>query len=99
LRQGVLFPKFDGTNMTPREFNAILERAGDKIGMKVHPHKLRRSGATAYVIAGGPTDMARIILGHRSIRTTEEYIQIATAETVKVHDQYSPASKIKIRSA
>ena len=94
----LLFPVEDGHKLGRGSFNLILRRVGRAIGISVHPHMLRRSGATGYVRNGGSIEMVKLILGHSSIKITEAYVQIADKETIHLHEDFSPAARMK-RSA
>lgn len=95
----ILFPAQDGHKLGRGSFHLILRRAGETLNLHVHPHMLRRSGATGYVRNGGAIEMVKLILGHSSIRITEEYVQIADKETVAHHEEFSPAARLKSRAS
>lgn len=45
---------------------------------RLHPHLLRHTFATSYIMSGGSVEMLRILLGHESIETTQKYMHVAT---------------------
>lgn len=44
---------------------------------RLHPHLLRHTFATCYILGGGSVEMLRILLGHESISTTQIYMHLA----------------------
>jgi hypothetical protein len=56
-----------------------LKSAGDRVGVKVHPHRLRHTAATQLLNAGCRVTSIQKFLGHKEISTTMIY--------ARVHDQ------------
>ena len=73
---------FEGKNgkYSKKSVQKILERLGNKIGLKIHPHMLRHSFATHLLEQG--TDIRHIqrLLGHSSFSTTEIYAHVANKD-------------------
>jgi site-specific recombinase XerD len=65
--------------MTAATFRKLVARAGDaaQLGMPIHPHMLRHS--TGFKLANDSQDTRAIqlYLGHRNIRHTAHYTQLA----------------------
>lgn len=57
---------------------SCLSEAARKAGIKKHvtPHLLRHSFATHLLEAGADVNVVRVLLGHKSIRTTTRYAQV-----------------------
>ena len=53
----------------------IVEKYGKQLGFDIHPHMLRRSGATIAHQNGASTEKVRQLLGHSDERTTRIYLQ------------------------
>lgn len=62
--------------------NLILEKYGNKLGIKVTPHNLRHSFGYKLITNGTPITMIQDLLGHSSILTTIRYTQ--TTEQDKI---------------
>lgn len=70
--------------LTMRSFQQILIRASERAGLKINvfPHRLRHSFGTHLAKQGVNLRYIQKALGHKSIRTTERYINI-TDEDIK----------------
>jgi len=70
---------FEGRNgkYTKKSVQKILERLGNKIGIKIHPHMLRHSFATHLLEQGTDLRYIQKLLGHSSSKTTEIYTHVA----------------------
>jgi site-specific recombinase XerD len=76
-----LFPgQRPGTAVRPDSVRRVLEQAVAKAGIKkpVTPHILRHTFATHVLEAGGDIRTIQMLLGHRSIQTTQLYAQVST---------------------
>ncbi|MFN8465479.1 MAG: tyrosine-type recombinase/integrase [Caldilineaceae bacterium] len=56
-------------------YNAVSEYA-DQLGLKVHPHDLRRTFAKLAHKGKSPLEQIQLSLGHASIQTTERYLGV-----------------------
>ncbi|MEI6634768.1 MAG: site-specific integrase [Chlamydiota bacterium] len=70
-RHGYVFPARTGKKWL-HAYDAV-RAAGAAIGIKVHPHMLRRSFAQWYMDTGGQVDGLQMLMGHRDPRTTQGY--------------------------
>lgn len=60
----------------------FIRKLGKQIGLRVHPHKFRRTAATEAITKGMPIEQVQVMLGHNSISTTTIYAKVKQ-ETVK----------------
>lgn len=56
---------------------------------KIHPHLLRHTFATKYLINGGDITSLKMILGHTSLKMVEHYLHLAEQYTINKYKQYS----------
>ena len=63
------------TRLTINGIEFLVRRLGRSVGIKkCHPHKFRRSCATAMAKRGIGVQDISVILGHEKISTTQEYL-------------------------
>lgn len=65
-----------------------LRKIGIKIGIKVHPHKFRRSLATKAIDKGMPIEQVQHLLGHSKIETTLCYAMVDDTNVKISHKKY-----------
>jgi integrase len=68
-----------GGPMTPKGFNTLMRRIGERAGMPfpVHPHMLRHACGYALANAGHDTRALQAYLGHKNIQHTVRYTELA----------------------
>ena len=67
---------------------AIRERIPDQLSFKVTPHTFRRTMGTSAVSRGCPIEKVKELLGHESIDTTMQYVNIEQTEVKSAHTKY-----------
>lgn len=74
--------------------NKYMKKAGiDK--PKMGPHRIRHAFAKTYLMNGGDLRSLQEIMGHASIRTTEEYLRYAGKGVIGKHHMYTPLLAIR----
>lgn len=75
-------PFFSDRSGNPLEANAIdkiFEKLKQITGIeRLHPHLLRHTFATLYIVDGGDLETLRILMGHSTIAITQIYLHLAT---------------------
>jgi integrase len=62
--------------MTPQSVFEVVVGYGERIGVKLAPHDLRRTFANLAYKGHAPLEQIQISLGHASIQTTERYLGV-----------------------
>lgn len=66
-----------------------IRELGQSLGMnKVHPHKFRRTLATAAIDKGMPIEQLQHLLGHKRIDTTLQYAMVKQSNVKNAHRKY-----------
>jgi integrase/recombinase XerD len=78
-RGGLVFTNMTGNKLHPQDYITDLKMRGRKVGIqkRVHPHVFRHSFGTEIKRRGGDIQDIKELLGHRDIKSSERYIQLA----------------------
>lgn len=67
----------------------VIRRLGRECGFEnIHPHRFRRTAATAALRRGMPIEQVQLMLGHEQIDTTMIYAKTDTKNVKYSHDKY-----------
>ena len=66
----------------------IFRELGRSCGVRLHPHKLRRSMATRALNKGMPIEQVQKLLGHNQLDTTLIYAQVSQDNVKSAHQRY-----------
>ncbi|MCQ4922972.1 tyrosine-type recombinase/integrase [Tissierella carlieri] len=90
---------FMDRNLKPMSDNAIkmmFTRLRNKTGIeRLHPHILRHTFATKYIINGGDIFSLQQILGHTSLDMVRRYSHLASSYVIANHKRLSPLDQIQ----
>lgn len=67
---------------------ATIRKMGQKLDIKAHPHKFRRTCATFALRCGMPIEQVSKMLGHESIETTQIYLDLSDRDLKRAHEKY-----------
>ena len=97
LYSGPLFLDSDtGLRMTSSGISQILRRIKKEQHFnKLHPHYLRHTFATLFLVNGGDPVHLQLILGHTTLYMTEQYLHLANQMTLQKQKKFSPLTNIK----
>lgn len=92
-----LFIGEKGKRINPRIIRLILAELGKKLNFNknMHPHRFRHAFATHMLESGADLRGIQELLGHKSISTTERYMQIDLSSLMKQYDNAHPYAKKK----
>jgi len=92
------FLSLDGQPLTVNSVQLILRRLGKRTGVsRLHPHLLRHTFATRYLINGGDVFTLQRILGHTTLAMVNQYVQLASSHVVIQHRKFSPVDALGLR--
>lgn len=74
--------------LTSRAIEKVCANLEDRTGVRVHPHKIRRTTATHLWKKGTPIEEIKILLGHENIATTMIYTNVNEASVKADHHKY-----------
>lgn len=83
-KEGRIFP------LTVNGLGSLLNRVGEKAGMKVTAHSLRRTFATLALRSGMSIAHVSALLGHSSLEMTRHYIRLLVDDLQEAHERHSP---------
>ena len=77
INQIPLFASSKGTSvpMTVRSIQNVVKTIGSYVGIKIHPHLLRATGATSWHKRGMPIDVCADLLGHANLNSVMIYVK------------------------
>ena len=73
------------SNVVKQLFSRIKKNTGLT---RVHPHLLRHTFATSYILGGGNMEFLRLMLGHSDYETTKIYLHLAQESKMLHNDIY-----------
>ena len=91
-----LFATPDGNAIAVNSVQQYLRRLGRNAGLKgvrVTPHVLRHSFASAYIANGGNPFTLKEILGHTTLAMTMRYVHLQPSDLQAQHAMFSPVAK------
>lgn len=92
-----LFCTTKGTPVLIRTFERKLKDYANRAGLKdIHPHQLRNNFAKRFLMSGGSIYILSQVLGHSSVKVTEQaYLDLTDADIRKNYQQFSPLANMK----
>jgi site-specific recombinase XerD len=94
------FLTIDGYPMTPAAIKSMIKRLARTSGIRrLHPHLLRHTYATMFLLNGGDIFLLKQNLGHSTLTMVEHYLHIA-GETAAVRSQgFSPLDRLNVKDS
>lgn len=93
----LLFCNRNGNPLIVNQFDANIQKYCKRIGLDgIHPHTFRNNFAKRFLMNGGDIYTLSKILGHSSVKITEQaYLDLTTQDLQKQYQNFSPLNRIK----
>lgn len=89
------FVNRDGSAMTGNTVKMMFTRLRVRAELpRLHPHLLRHTFATSYLMAGGDVFSLQAILGHTTLEMTRRYVNLASSHVAIQHRRFSPMDRL-----
>lgn len=85
--QSALWVSTRGSALTTRSVQRLIKAEGMRQGVRLTPHVLRHSFATAMLEGGASLDVIQNLLGHTSIDATQVYTHVSRRRLSTLHQQ------------
>lgn len=96
VESDLLFCTSTGNQVLIRTFESKLKNYGKRIGINIAPHQIRNNFAKRFLMAGGNIYTLSQILGHSSVKVTEQaYLDLSDADIKKSYQKFSPLENMK----
>ena len=82
-----------GGRLTPMGLRSCMLRIGERAGVKLTPHMLRRTFATLSLAAGMDALHLQALLGHSSLEMVRRYVQMVETDLQRAHKEHGPVDR------
>lgn len=82
-----------GGRLTGGGLHTWLRRAGERAGLRVSAHALRRTFATLSLAAGMDALHLQALLGHSTLEMVRRYVQMVETDLVAAHREHGPVDR------
>lgn len=88
------FVNIDGGPITQNTIKMLFVRLQQRSGVeRLHPHLMRHTFATNYLMSGGDVFSLQSILGHTTFEMTRRYVTLASLHVAIQHRRFSPMDR------
>ena len=92
------FLGIDGYPLSPAGIKSVMVRLGRSAGVpRLHPHLLRHTYATSFLINGGDVFLLKQNLGHSTLAMVENYVHIASRTAAVRSQSFSPLDRLNVQ--
>lgn len=81
--------------LSAKGMQMIFKRLSREIGIRISPHRIRRTFAITMLRNGADLYRLKELMGHEDIRTLERYLDLCEDDLKEVHIACSPISRMK----
>lgn len=75
-----------------------MRRLSARLGVPIHAHLLRHTGAVRLLVNGMPRITLQNVLGHTTLEMTRRYIKLSEEETLSAHRSYAVMDNLQARA-
>lgn len=94
------FLTIDGYPLTKHGLTSMVERLSIASGVKrLHPHLLRHTYATQFLLNGGDVFLLKQNLGHTTLTMVEHYLHIASRSAAVRSQGFSPLDRYNVKDS
>ncbi|MFC1958566.1 tyrosine-type recombinase/integrase [Chloroflexota bacterium] len=88
----------NGQSMGVSGIQQMVVKLGNRLGIKVSPHRLRHSFALHYLRNGGDVFTLQTLLGHSTLEIVKGYLgSLSSDDAINSHKRYSPMDNFKAK--
>jgi len=92
------FLTLDGYPLTDKAVKSLMTRLAKTAGVpRLHPHLLRHTYATSFLLNGGDVFLLKQNLGHSTLAMVERYRHIASRQAAVLSQTFSPLDRMNLR--
>ena len=94
------FLTIDGYSMGEEAVKSMMDRLGAASGVnRLHPHLLRHTYATQFLLNGGDVFLLKQNLGHTTLKMVENYLHIASRSAAVRSQSFSPLDRFNVKDS
>ena len=94
------FLSIDGYPLSPSALRSLTERVSQAAGVpRLHPHLLRHTYATQFILNGGDVFLLKQNLGHTTLAMVERYVHIASQIAALRSQGFSPLDRFDVQAS
>ena len=87
----------DGHSMGAEGLRSLIERLSKAAGVpRLHPHLMRHTYATRFLLNGGNVFLLQQNMGHTSLEMVRKYVHIASRMSAQISQSFSPLDHFKM---
>ena len=88
------FVHLDGTRITTSTIDSLFHQIKKELNIKLSPHKLRHTFATAILENGGDLEQVRLLLGHTNYQCTKRYLHVKEKKLKDTSTNFNPLASL-----
>ena len=86
----------DGCPMTSDALRSLIERISQASGVpRLHPHLIRHTYATRFLLNGGDVFLLKQKLGHTTLTMVERYVHMSSQMAAVASQAFSPLDRVE----